>query len=101
MKNMHGKPSTFNLKPNKITKPLMLHKTLFHIKTRTNGSGNEILLIAKILNKSGMKVEAGFQNALFEKNHALEDFFEIETGYGNLWQARFPDVAIQCRRKSG
>ena len=91
---MHGKPSTFNLKPNKITKPLMEHKTLFHIKTRINGSGNEILEIAKILNKSGMKVETGFQDALFEKNHTLEDFFEIETVdmeiYGKpdfqLWQ---------------
>ena len=82
------------MKPNKITKPLMEHKTLFHIKSRINASGNKILEIAKILNESGMKVEGGFQNALFEKNHVLEDFFETETVdleiYGKpdfqLWQ---------------
>ena len=72
----------------------MEHKTLFHIKSRINASGNKILEIAKILNESGMKVEGGFQNALFEKNHVLEDFFETETVdmeiYGKpdfqLWQ---------------
>ena len=79
MKNIHGKPSTFSLKPNTIPKPLMEHKTLFHIKVRTNISGNKILEIATILNGSGMKVEANFENALREKNHVLEDFFEVET----------------------
>ena len=56
----------------------MDHKTLFRIKIGTNISGERILLIAKILNESGIKVEGNFQDALFEKNHILEEFFEIK-----------------------
>ena len=57
----------------------MDHSTLFRIKSGVNCSGNRILLIAKILNDSGIKVEPHFQDALIEKNHILEDFFEIKT----------------------
>ena len=63
----------------KNPKPLMEHSTLFRIKSGVNCSGNRILLIAKILNQSGIKIEGNFQDALFEKNHILEDFFEIKT----------------------
>ena len=56
----------------------MDHKTLFRIKIETNSSGNKILLIAKILNESGINIEGHFQDALFERNHLLEDFFEPE-----------------------
>ena len=78
MKNIHGQPTKFYLKQQDV-KPLMDHKTLFRIKLGINGSGNSILLIAKILNQSGVKVEAHFQDALFEKNHILEDFFDIKS----------------------
>ena len=57
----------------------MDHKSLFRIKIETNCSGERILLIAKILNESGIKVEGHFQDALFERNHLLEDFFEPES----------------------
>ena len=78
MKNIHGQPTKFYLKKQDV-KPLMDHKTLFRIQLGTNSSGNSILLIAKILNQSGINVEPHFQDALFERNHILEDFFDIQS----------------------
>ena len=64
------------LGPETEQKPKLDHSTLFRILVHTNASGNKTLRIARILNQSGIKVQKNFQQALFEKSHTLDDFFE-------------------------
>ena len=76
LKQVHGRPKMVRIGPQTELKPKLDHSTLFRILVHTNASGNKTLRIARILNQSGVKVEKNFQQALFEKSHTLDDFFE-------------------------
>ena len=58
-------------------KTVIGHETLFRIKTEINCSGNKIVQIAQILkDDSDVKIESYFKEAVIDRNHAVEEFFD-------------------------
>lgn len=79
LKRVHGPPKTVFLSESKSEKSVIDHSTLFKIKCQTHLSGKKILKIAKTLKDSAnLKIEENFKEALFEKNHLVDDFFKDE-----------------------
>ena len=77
LKRYNGPPKKVGSGKVKPSKTVISHKTLFRIKRRCNESGNQIIEIAKILNKDpNVKIEPNFQEALKEKGHECADFFQ-------------------------
>ena len=77
VKRVHGPPIQMTVGGHKCPKTVISHETLFRIKRETNQSGNRIVQIGMILkDDEGVKIEPYFKEAVIERNHAVEEFFD-------------------------
>lgn len=77
VKRVHGPPLTLTVGGHACPKTVIEHRTFFRIIAETNTTGNRVVQIAKILKDDcGLKIEEYFKEAVVERNHAVEEFFD-------------------------